>query len=61
MSRNEVYDTLTKYGVYPSGEIAVFSDVGEIFKLCRFLGQGELVSFERPDAYIKIENEILII
>ena len=47
MSRNEVYDTLTKYGVYPSGEIAVFSDVGEIFKLCRFLGQGELVSFER--------------
>ena len=32
--------------------------MGEIFKLCRFLGQGELVSFERPDAYIKIENDV---
>ncbi|MDD6441886.1 MAG: hypothetical protein PUG71_07255 [bacterium] len=61
MSRNEVYDTLTKYGINSGGEITTFSDVGEIFKLFRFFEQGELVSFERPDAYIKAGNEILII
>lgn len=61
MSRNEVYNTLTKYGIYTCGEITVFSDLGEILKLCRFFNQGELVSYERPDAYIKVGNEILII
>lgn len=61
MSRNEVLLTLTQYGIYAGEEVTVFSNLGEIYKLCYFFTQGELVSFERPDAYIKVDNEILII
>jgi len=61
MSRHEVEEALTKYGIYAGTGVTVFSDLGEIYKLCHFFNQGKLVSFERPDAYIKVENEILII
>ena len=61
MSRHEVEEALTKYGIYAGTGVTVFSDLGEIYKLCHFFNQGNLVSFERPDAYIKVENEILII
>ena len=61
MSRYEVYETLQKYGITCGNGITVFSELDEIYRLCRFFELGQLVSFEKPDAYIKIDNEILII
>ena len=60
--RGEVNETLSRYGLFTTGTIDVLTDIcQDVYKLSWFLNNGELVDFERPDAYIKINNEVLII
>lgn len=60
-SRNEVQETLEKYGFFSGGPLQAFAKDSDIKKLLWFLQNGTLKSFEKPDAYIKVENHILII
>lgn len=61
VGKNEVEESFEKYGL-KNKRIALFSETtDEAEKFCWFIRNGELVPFEEPDAYIKIENEILVI
>ena len=59
-SRNEVSMVLEKYGFF-SGPIQAFASDAEVKKLIWYFRNGNLEPFEKPDAYIKVDNSILII
>lgn len=61
MSRNEVQETFSKYGLYEGNRITVFTESKEIEYFAKFISHCETVPFEFPDAYIKIDDDILII
>lgn len=61
MSRNEIDEVLTKYGIYAGKEVTLFDYGEEIHSLIRFFKSGKPVSFERPDGYIKDGKKVLII
>ena len=60
-SRDEVVSTFAKYGLFKSRRINYFGESEEIQKLIWFLKNGKIESFELPDAYIKVDHQILII
>ena len=59
-SRYEVVDAISSFGIYGQ-KIQSFrsEDMEEMF--CAFFQSGQIVPFDRPDAFIKIRNRILII
>lgn len=61
MSREEVKETFAKYGIYDNAEIVVLGSSNVDEKLIWFLQNGKLTSFEGPDAYVRVGNEVLII
>lgn len=61
MSREEVKETFAKYGIYENAEIVVLGSSNVDEKLIWFLQNGKLTSFEGPDAYVRVGNEVLII
>lgn len=63
MGRSEVYNALVKYGIEEGMEVSCFSNIGEIYKFSEFFKNVDSFdfSFDRPDAYIKKDNSILII
>lgn len=60
-SRDEVISTLSKYGLFNGEGITRLGESEEIQRLIWFLGNGKIVSYELPDAYVKVDNQILII
>ena len=61
MSREEVKETFAKYGIYENAEIVVLGSSNADDQLLWFLQNGKLTSFEGPDAYILVEDKVLII
>lgn len=59
-SRDEVYMTLERWNFF-RGPIQAFAEDSEIKRVQWYFQNGELVSFEKPDAYIRVGNNVLII
>lgn len=60
-SRDEVLSTFEKYGLSSGGCIHTFGESEEIQKFIWFVSNGKIVPFESPDAYVKVDNQVLII
>ena len=60
-SRDEVINTFAKYGLFSGGRITAFGESEEIQRLIWFFSNGKIIPFELPDAYVKVDNQILII
>ena len=60
-SRDEVISTFAKYGLFNGEGILHFGESEEIQRLVWFFSNGRIESFELPDAYVKVDNQILII
>jgi len=61
MSRNEVRETLHRYGLYDGNGITTFTESEEIACLVKFFSSSTIIPFELPDSYVKIYNDLLII
>ena len=60
-SRDEVISTFAKYGLFSGEGILHFGESKEIQRLVWFLSNGKIESYELPDAYVMVGNQILII
>lgn len=60
-SRDEVISTFAKYGLFNGEGILHFGESEEIQRLIWFFSNGRIESFELPDAYVKVDDQILII
>ena len=60
-SREEVISTFAKYGLFSGEGLTHFGDSAEIQRLVWFFSNGKIESFELPDAYVKVNDQILII
>ena len=60
-SRDEVILTFSRYGLLSGEGIIQMGESEEIQRLEWFLSNGRIESFELPDAYVKVDDQILII
>ena len=60
-SRDEVISTFSRYGLLSGERIFHLGESEEIQRLVWFLSNGRIESFELPDAYVKVDDQILII
>lgn len=60
-SRDEVISTFSRYGLLSGEGIIQMGESEEIQRLEWFLSNGRIESFELPDAYVKVDDQILII
>lgn len=60
-TRDEVISTLLKYGIFHGNGIRALEESEGIRKFIWFLCNGRVESYESPDAYVKVDNQILII
>ncbi len=60
-TRDEVISTFFKYGLFNGVGITRLGESKEIQRLIWFLSNGKIESYELPDAYVKVDNQILII
>ena len=60
-TREEVISTINKYGLLNGVGIRHFGESRECEHFIWFLENGKIESYESPDAYIKIDNQVLII
>ena len=60
-SRDEVISTFSRYGLLSGEGIIHLGESEEIQRLVWFLSNGRIESFELPDAYVKVDDQILII
>lgn len=60
-SRDEVISTFSKYGLFNGEGIIQFGESEEIQRFIWFLSNGKIESYEMPDAYVKVNDQILII
>lgn len=60
-SRDEVISTFAQYGLFNGEGILHFGESEEIHRLVWFFSNGRIESFELPDAYVKVDDQILII
>ena len=60
-TRNEVILTFAKYGLFNGIGISQIGESDEIQRLGWFLDNGKIMPYEKPDAYVKVDNQILII
>ena len=61
MSRNEVAETFSRYGIFDGVGVTVFDESADIEILVDFLRSGTLQPCEHPDAFVKAGNKVLII
>lgn len=60
-SRDEVISTFAKYGLLNGEGIIQFGESKEIQRFIWFLSNGKIEPYDLPDAYVKVNNQILII